>query len=170
VPVVLATVPVAAGVTGAGDTFDLVFVLVVVFTVVQGPTLPWIGHVLRLRGSVATVGLDVESSPLGALGADILEVRVGPRSRLHGVEIFELRLPRGANVTLIVRDHDDSGARGRWTETFVPGPRTMLRHGDTLIVVCAEKARDLTEARLLAVSGGGKLAGWKGRVRGADAL
>jgi potassium/hydrogen antiporter len=169
VPVVLATVPVAAGVDDARGTFDLVFVLVVIFTVVQGPTLPWVARALRLRGTVATVGLDVESSPLGALGADVLEVHVGPRSRLHGVEVFELRLPQGANVTLIVREHED-GARGRrWTETFVPGPRTMLRHGDTLIVVCAEKARDLTEARLLAVSGGGKLAGWRGRVRGAAA-
>jgi cell volume regulation protein A len=167
VPVVLATVPVAAGVPDADKSFDLVFVLVVIFTLVQGPTLPRVGRMLRLRGSVATVGLDVESSPLGALGADVLEVRVGPDSRLHGVEIFELRLPQGANVTLVLREHEHvkeggSGAK-RWTETFVPSPRTMLRHGDTLIVVTSEEARDLTEARLLAVSGGGKLAGWKDR-------
>jgi cell volume regulation protein A len=161
VPVVLATVPVAAGVDDARGLFDLVFVLVVIFTLVQGPTLPWVARALRLRSSVATVGLDVESSPLGALGADVLEVHVGPESRLHGVEVFELRLPQGSNVTLIVRDHEDV-RRGRWTETFVPGPRTMLRHGDALIVVCAERARDLTEARLLAVSGGGKLAAWRG--------
>jgi cell volume regulation protein A len=160
VPVVLATVPVAAGVEEARGTFDLVFVLVVIFTLVQGPTLPWVARVLGLSGSVATVGLDVESSPLGALGADVLEVRVGPGSRLHGVEIFELRLPQGANVTLVIREHESG------TETFVPGPRTMLRHGDTLIVVTSEQARDLTEARLLAVSAGGKLAGWRGRVRG----
>ena len=125
---------------------------------------------LRLRGSVATVGLDVESSPLGALGADVLEVHVGAGSRLHGVEIFELRLPRGANVTLILREHEqarDDGAVRRWTETFVPSPRTMLRHGDTLIIVTSEASREVTEGRLLAVSAGGKLAGWRGRVRGA---
>jgi cell volume regulation protein A len=176
VPVVLATVPVAAHVTDADKSFDLVFVLVVIFTLVQGPTLPWVGRRLRLRGSVATVGLDVESSPLGALGADVLEVRVGPDSRLHGVEIFELRLPQGANVTLVLREHEHlkhehvkEGGAERWTETFVPNPRTMLRHGDTLIVVTSEEARDLTESRLLAVSGGGKLAGWKGRVSGPAA-
>jgi cell volume regulation protein A len=166
VPVVLATVPVAAGVDDARGTFDLVFLLVVIFTLVQGPTLPWVARALRLRGTVATVGLDVESSPLGALGADVLEVHVGPESRLHGVEVFELRLPKGSNVTLIVREHEDVPRGRRWTETFVPGPRTMLRHGDSLIVVCDEKARDLTEERLLAVSGGGKLAGWRGRARG----
>ena len=43
-------------------------------------------------------------------------MRVGPQSRLHGVEVFELRLPRGANVSLVARD----GA------TFVPQPRTVL--------------------------------------------
>ncbi len=40
VPVVLATVPVAAGVEGSSRLFDLVFVLVVIFTLVQAPTLP----------------------------------------------------------------------------------------------------------------------------------
>ena len=172
VPVVLATVPVAAGVEGASGLFDLVFVLVAIFTLVQAPTLPWVARVLRLRGSVATVGLDVESTPLGALGADVLEVHVGPDSRLHGVEIFELRLPKGANVTLVLREHDrlrDDGGARRWTETFVPGPRTMLRHGDTLIIVTSEEAREITEGRLLAVSAGGKLANWRGRVRGGAA-
>jgi cell volume regulation protein A len=42
----------------------------------------------------------------------------------------------------------------------------MLRHGDTLIIVTAATSRELTESRLLAVSAGGKLAGWKGRVSG----
>jgi cell volume regulation protein A len=170
VPVVLATVPVAAGVEGASGLFDLVFVLVAIFTLVQAPTLPRVARILRLRGSVATVGLNVESSPLGALGADVLEVHVGADSRLHGVEIFELRLPKGANVTLVLREHEharDDGDARRWTETFVPGPRTMLRHGDTLIIVTSEEAREVTEGRLLAVSAGGKLASWRGRVRGA---
>ena len=146
--------------------FDLVFVLVVVFTLVQAPTLPWVARRLRLRATVTTVGLDVESSPLGALGADVLQVTWGRTSRLHGVEMFELRLPRGRE-----RHPGRARARGRprgrrWTETFVPGPRTMLRHGDALIVVSAEKARDLTEGRLRAVSRGGKLAGWQRAGRG----
>jgi cell volume regulation protein A len=100
---------------------------------------------------VTTTGLDVEASPLGALDADVLTVRIGPDSRLHGVEIFELRLPPTANVTLVVRDG----------EAFVPIPRTSLRHGDELIVVTAAAAREATEQRVRAVSAGGKLAGWR---------
>ncbi len=150
VPIVLATIPLAQGVPDATQIFDLVFVLVVVLTLVQGPTLPWVARRLRLAGSVTTVGLDVESSPLGALDADVLTVRIGPESALHGVEVFELRLPVRANVTLVIRDG----------EPFVPTPRSTLRHGDELIVVTAASARDAVERRLREVSAGGKLAGW----------
>ncbi len=150
VPVVLATIPVTAGLDDATGVFDLVFVLVVVFTVVQGPTLPWMARRLRLTDDVVSVDLDVESSPLGALDADVVQLRIGPTSRLHGVEIFELRLPDRCNITLVVRDGD----------AFVPNPRTMLRHGDELILVAASSVRAAAERRLSQVSAGGKLAGW----------
>jgi cell volume regulation protein A len=150
VPVVLATVPMAAGVEDSTRLFDLIFVLVVIFTLVQAPTLPWVAKRLELSDAIPTVGLDVESSPLGAQGADVLEAHIGPHSRLHGVEIFELRLPEGANVTLILRGG----------EALVPTPRTMLRHGDDIIVVASERVRDAAEDRLRMVSEGGKLSSW----------
>ncbi len=153
VPIVLATVPVSAGVAGSEGLFDLVFVLVVVFTLVQAPTLPWVARRLGIATAVNAVDLDVEASPLGALQADVLQVKIGPGSRLHGVEVFELRLPRGANVTLVVRG----------TESFVPTPSTMLKHGDDLIVVVPSAVRSAAERRLRAVSAGGKLTGWRTR-------
>ena len=156
VPIVLATIPLAQGVPGATQVFDLVVVLVVVLTLAQGPTLPWVAQRLRLAGSVTTVGLDLESSPLGALDADVLTVRIGPESALHGVEVFELRLPERANVTLVIRDG----------EPFVPGPRSTLQRGDDLIIVSAAAARDQVERRLREVSAGGKLAGWRRPGRG----
>ncbi len=159
VPVVLATVPATAGLEDATSIFDLVFVLVVVFTLVQAPTLPWVARRLQLSDDVTSVDLDVETSPLGALDADLVQMRIGPTSRLHGVEIFELRLPVGCNITLVVRDG----------VPFVPGPRTMLRHGDELILVASAAARPVAERRLREVSAGGKLAGWYRRL-GPDAL
>lgn len=153
VPIVLATIPLSNGLPGSAALFDLVFVLVVVFTLVQGPTLPWVARRLRLTEQVTTTDLDVESQPLGALTADVIQVRVGPTSRLHGVELFELRLPERSNVTLVCRE-------GR---QFVPGPHTMLRHGDDLIVVAAADVRESAERRLTHVSREGKLAGWHRR-------
>ena len=152
VPIVLATVPVVAGVAGSERIFDLVVVLVTVQTLVQGPTLPWVARRLRLQSDAAAEDLDVEVSPLGTLAADVVRVRVGAGSRLHGVEVFELRLPAGANVTLVARE-------GR---TFVPGPRTALQRGDEVLVVTAAAEREEVERRLQAISGTGKLADWHG--------
>ncbi|MEO7058765.1 MAG: potassium/proton antiporter [Lapillicoccus sp.] len=150
VPVVLATVPATVGTPGTEWIFDLVFVLVVIFTLVQAPTLPWVARRLGLTESVQQVELSVETTPLEEMGADVIQVTVGHASRLHGVEIFELRLPSGANVTLVVRE--GSG--------FVPTPRTPLRHGDQLLIVTTAGARPAAEARVRAVDREGRLAGW----------
>jgi cell volume regulation protein A len=150
VPVVLATVPLTRGVPGIRWLFDLVFVLVVVFTLVQAPTLPMLARRLRLGTDVSTRDVDVEASPLSELNADVLRVQIGADSRLHGVEVFELRLPPGAQVTLVVRDGVG----------FVPEPSTVLRHGDDLLVVTTAQVRATAERRIRLVSRHGRLAGW----------
>jgi cell volume regulation protein A len=150
VPVVLATVPLTAGTPGVEWLFDFVFVLVVIFTIVQGPTLPWVARRLGLSEAAYTVDVEVESTPLEEMGADLLQVQIGPTSQLHGVELFELRLPAGANVTLVVRD--DQG--------FVPTPNTPLRRGDQLLIVTTAEARRRAEQRVREVSERGRLAGW----------
>jgi cell volume regulation protein A len=151
VPIVLATVPITDRLPGSTRLFDLVFVLVVVLTLVQGPTLPYVARRLGIASDLPATDLDVESSPLGALDADVIHLRIGRVSRLHGVEIFELRLPDRANITLVIRDG----------KAFVPGPQTMLRHGDDLIVVAAATVREQAEHRLHEISRAGKLAGWR---------
>ncbi len=153
VPIVLATVPVVADVRGAGRLFDVVVVLVVVLTVAQAPTLPWAARRLGLADPLAAREVEVEASPLGRLGADLLEVRVPGGSRLQGVEVAELRLPVDASVTLVVRDG----------HAFVPGPASVLRAGDDLLVVTTASARAAAEDRLRSVSRGGRLAHWNAR-------
>jgi len=152
VPIVLATIPISAHLPGATKLFDLVFVVVVVFTLLQGPTLPWAAQRLKVITPAEPMEVDVEAAPLEALPADLLQAQIPPGSRLHGVEIFELRLPAEANVALIVRD--DRG--------FVPEPSTTLQAGDRLLVVAAAGMRERAERRLRAVSRGGRLAGWFG--------
>ena len=103
VPIVLATVPLTVGASEMLWLFDLVLVLVVIYTLIQAPTLPWAARLLRVTESVRQVAVNVETTPLEQLKADVLTVEVGPTSKLHGVDILELRLPQGANVTLVVR-------------------------------------------------------------------
>jgi cell volume regulation protein A len=69
---------------------------------------------------------------------------------MHGVEVGELRLPRGASVALIVREG----------ETRVPEHRTVLRRGDDVLVVTPRREREATERRLREVSRDGRLAQW----------
>lgn len=150
VPIVLAMVPLIVGVPGLGWLLNVVVVLVVIFTVVQGPTLPWVARRLALDEPERPVSLDVESTPLEKLGADLLEVVVGERSRLHGLEIFELRLPTGSDVSLVVRGGD----------AFVPSPTTPLHHGDQLLIVSPAHLLETVERRLQEVDSRGRLAGW----------
>jgi potassium/hydrogen antiporter len=94
--------------------------------------------------------LDVEAAPLERIAADLLQVAITGRSRLHGVEVGELRLPAGASVALVVREG----------HTMVPDDRTVLRRGDEMLVVTPRKSREATEERLRSVSRSGRLARW----------
>jgi potassium/hydrogen antiporter len=152
VPIVLATIPMSERVPGATRLFDIVFIVVVLNTVAQGPTLPWTARRLKVIAPAEPLDLDVEAAPLEALHADLLQAEITPGSRLHGVEIFELRLPAQANIALIVRD----------SKGFVPTSTTSLRTGDRLLIVASAAVREQTERRLRAVSRGGRLAGWFG--------
>ncbi|KGH44511.1 potassium transporter [Modestobacter caceresii] len=152
VPIVLATFPVAAQVPGAGRIFDTVFVLVVVFTLIQGWSLPWVARLLRIATPVTPRDIDVESAPLDELGAELMQLRVPETSRLHGVYLPELRLPEDAAVVLVVRDG----------KPFVPDRSTRLMHGDQALLVSARGSRQEAERRLRAVSRAGRLATWRG--------
>ena len=153
VPIVLATIPLSAGLDGAVQLFDIVFVIVVIYTLLTAPSLPLVAKLLRVARRSEPRDLEVEAAPLERVAADLLQVRISPASLMHGVEVGELRLPPGASVALIVRDGS----------TLVPERRTVLRHGDDVLVVTPRREREATEQRLRAVSVGGRLAQWLGR-------
>ncbi|MFL4949918.1 potassium/proton antiporter [Streptomyces sp. MMS24-I31] len=152
VPIILATIPMVNGVDASRHIFNIVFVLVVVYTLIQGPTLPWLARQLRLGDTQEAADLGIESAPLERLRGHLLSVAIPEGSRMHGVEINELRLPAGSAVTLVVREG----------KSFVPLPTTVLRRGDELLVVATDPVREAAERRLRAVGRGGKLASWLG--------
>jgi len=153
VPIVLATIPLSEEVDGSERLFDLVFVMVVLYTLLTGPTLPRVARVLRVTRRSEPRGFDIEAAPLDRIAADLLQVTISPVSKLHGVEVGELRLPVGASLSMIIRDD----------ETLVPERRTVLRHGDDLLIVTPRRLREQTEERLRRVSIGGRLAQWLDR-------
>ncbi len=149
VPIVLATIPLSEGVPGADFLFDVVLVFVVVFTLLQAPTLPWVARRLGL-GERLVSDVEVESAPLDKVSATLLQIRIPVRSLLHGVMVSELRLPRNAVVSLIIRDE----------KMFAPGGRERLRSGDELLIVTPAGLGGTVERRLRAVGRRGRLARW----------
>ncbi|WP_246090820.1 potassium/proton antiporter, partial [Nonomuraea deserti] len=158
VPIVLATFPIVAAVPGSQQLLNIVFVLVALFVLVQGPVLPAVARLLGITQPGQTREVTIEAAPLDVLGADLLTLTIPPGSRLHGVEIFELRLPAPSNVVLIIRDGD----------TIVPEPVTLLREGDDVLIVTTSAARVQVERRLRAVARRGRLAHWYGERGDTD--
>ena len=154
VPIVLALVPLTGDVPDARLLVDALFVLVIVLTLLQGSTLPLAARWLGLSSAGEAHEVEVDLATLDELGADLLQVRVTPGSRLHGVYLTELRLPDGATVSLLVRD--GSG--------FTPLPTTRLQEGDQLLVVSTAAARPAAEQRIRAVHRAGRLARWLGEA------
>jgi cell volume regulation protein A len=152
VPIVLATVPLADGISRGLFFFDVVLVFVVVFTCLQAPTLPFVARRLGLAEDQAARDVEVEAAPLDQISADLLQVRIPERSRLAGIEIAELRLPPNTIVSLIIRD----------AAPFNPGSRERIKVGDELLIVTPSVSRQITEDRLLALGRGGRLARWRG--------
>lgn len=152
VPIVLTTIPLANGVAGADVLFDIVLVFVVVFTCIQGPTLPWVARVLGLSEGEPT-DVEVESAPLDRTSAHLLQVRVPDGSALHGVRVSELRLPPNVAVSLIIRGD----------KMFAPHGREQLHYGDELLIVSPSASRDAVQQRLRAVGQRGRLARWRAR-------
>ena len=150
VPIVLATFPVVAGVADSRRLLNVVFILVVVFTLVQGPSLRPLARKLGLTPPDPTREIEVEAAPLDVLGAELLTMTVRPSSRLRNVSVLELRLPDPSVITLIIRGG----------HAFVPQPETRIEAGDELLIVTTTRARDAAERRLRAVSRRGKLAYW----------
>lgn len=150
VPIVLATIPITQGLPSAHRIFDVVFLLVVVFTIIQGPTLPWAARKLGVGETAAATDVSIDSAPLEEIDASLLQLTISPGSKLAGVYVLDLRLPGDAAITLVVR----AG------EIFVPDQYTILRTEDVLLLAASDRGRQAAEDRLRAVSRSGRLAGW----------
>lgn len=151
VPIVLTTIPLAEHVPHAALLFDVVLVFVIIFTVLQAPTLGRVANWLRLSNRDQPSDVEVEVAPLGQLSADMLQVKIPDGSKLNGVEIGELRLGKNAVVSLIIRNR----------QPLVPGSRDQIRTDDELLIVTPTDRRVATEKRLRAIGRGGRLASWR---------
>jgi cell volume regulation protein A len=155
VPIILATIPMYLGLTPrqSNPIFDLTFVAVIILTVLNGPTLPWVARKLGLVGEPDE--LDIEIAPLEQIEAVMVEVSVTADSKLHGVAVRELRLPPNTTVSLIIRGE----------QMFAPHGRDLIKAGDQVLIVTPTAHRADVEKRLKLIGRAGRLASWTAEGR-----
>jgi cell volume regulation protein A len=151
VPIIMALVPWAENAPEAAFLFDTTFCFVIIYTILQAPTLGFIARMLKISKGEEPTDLEIEFAPLDTIKADMMEVSVEPGSKLHGVSLREIRMPKGSVISLIVRDG----------EPFTPSADERIRIGDSLLIVTRAEDRQTIERRLKALSDHGRLAKWK---------
>ncbi len=135
VPIILATVPMAADMDDADRLFDVVLVFVIAYTAIQAPTLPWVARKLGLVEDPACTAVDIEPAPMDEQRADLFKVVLTEESRLTGASLRELQMPKNTDISLVIRE--DSA--------FVPGGGTVLRRGDELLVIAPAEDEDAVQ-------------------------
>jgi cell volume regulation protein A len=122
VPVVLATFPVIAGVSGAHGFFDIVFFAVLASTLLQGGTFEWLAERLGVTTNEAAIPTPfTDPSTARRLGAEIAEFPVGEHDAVAGRLVRELGLPREALLNVIIRG--DQAIPPRGSTRIEPGDR-----------------------------------------------
>jgi cell volume regulation protein A len=136
VPIILATVPVLAGASGAEGIFNVVFFIAVVNAFVPGATVPFLTRRLRLQrvgGPEAPTVLALNSrEPLKGL---LLSFHVDGILAVSGLTIGDLELPEDSAVILLVRDRT----------LLPPRPELTLEAGDQVYVVAQPEDRGLVQ-------------------------
>ncbi len=133
VPVVLATFPVIEGVPGSLEFFNVVFFTVLISTLLQGSLFETIARRLRVTTSEPALPRSLaESGTIRSLGAEMFEYPVSAGDAIAGYRVRDLRLPREALVSVIVRgDH-----------AIPPRGSTRIEPGDQLHVLVRREVSD----------------------------
>ena len=134
VPIILATFSLVAGVPGGETLFNIVFVVVLASTLVQGTTIPAVARWLGLEGPA------YEAEPVWAgqpVRRELAEFRVPAGSPLVGRQVAQAGLPGGADAVLL-RRYD--------TYILVKGS-TRLRRDDIVLLLADDPALQELEAR-----------------------
>lgn len=150
VPIMLATIPLTEQLPRASHIFHVTFLLVVTFTLLQGPTLPRLARWMGVTEAISQHPVTFDSSPLEGIDAALVQVTVPPGSRLSGMYVDDLRLPRGAVASMVIRGDD----------VLVPDRATRLRENDQVLLAVRTDLLERTQRRLELIHEGGALARW----------
>jgi cell volume regulation protein A len=123
-----------AGVPNAELYFNLVFFIVLTSVLLQGTTIPLVARWLGLDAPLSPKRqYPLEFVPTPKTTSEMIEIAVPENSPVVGKRIVDLQLPRSALVVLI----------GRHTDFLSPRGATVLRGGDTMLVLVDKQEIDV---------------------------
>jgi cell volume regulation protein A len=137
VPIVLATVPVLAGLEHGVQVFSITFFVVVTGVLLQGSTVGALARRLRLETRAPSPPPTVEIHGTGPLEAELLSFTIAEPLAVAGVALADVPLPPGVDVVFVIRDRSVIPAR----------PELVLLPGDSVHVTTPESERQ--DVRLL---------------------
>jgi len=126
VPIVLATLPLLAGVERAHFIFNMVFFVVLTSTLLQGTSVPFVAQRLGVAAEEARRRRHpLELVPVENNTTELCEYSVPSNSAAIGLALQELGLPESTLVVLIHRNN----------AYLIPTGKTRVEPGDTLLVL-----------------------------------
>lgn len=137
VPIILATFPLLAGVTGGSLIFNLVFFIVVTSALLQGWSIPFAAKVLEVQGPAAgTSPPPIELTIPEKTDSELIDLIIPFNSAVHGKSIVDMGLPEDSLIILI-SDGD---------KFVVPGGSSVLHEGDTILVLSSNRSLEEVKA------------------------
>ncbi|MCI0596563.1 MAG: potassium/proton antiporter [candidate division Zixibacteria bacterium] len=139
VPIVLATYPLLAGLSGAAAIFNLIFFVVLTSALLQGSTVGLAARLLGLsRPALPSAATALELATAGDQELSVVELLVPYGSKIAGHSIVDAGFPEGTLVVLLSRN-------GKMN---APSGRTVLEEGDLLYLLTEQKNLPQVEAML----------------------
>jgi len=126
VPIIFATYPLIAGIPKANVIFNIVFFITIVSLVIQGTTIPYVAHLLKL----SKPEIIRQRSAFGIvfppeLSSEISEVSVTKESLRNGNLLSAIELPKNTLVMMVKRDK----------HVFIPQGNSVIHENDQLLLI-----------------------------------
>lgn len=130
-PILFATAPVVAGLEGASEIFNIVFIITLLSMVIQGFSLPYVGKLLKVSEpegpKLDTFGMEFPEE-MGALH----DYTLTAEDLEHGDTVRHMQMAHGTRIIMIKRDND----------FVVPHGSLKLYPGDKMVILESDSSED----------------------------
>lgn len=129
VPIILATFPLLAGISGADVIFNMVFFIVLTSALIQGSTIPIVARWLKVDAPITEKErFPLECEPTENMRCNLVEIEIPDDSAVIGKQLVDAGFPEGVLIVLV----------NRAGELFIPGGNTVVMRGDKFLVLSDE--------------------------------